>query len=195
MHSIVQTLIAWGLPGLFLLALVDSTGVPLPVGVDALVIALAALRPATAYIAAALATLGSAAGCMVLFYIARKGGQRYLDARTQTGKARILRAWFQRYGLLTVFVPALLPIPPLPTKVFVLSAGALGVRPGIFLLVVLAARIPRYFGLAYLGSKLGAQSMTWLRGHAWQLAVAAIAVAACTLLLIRFANRSRPQTS
>ncbi len=174
--------------------MIDSAGVPLPAGVDALVIALAAVKPSMAYVAAVLAILGSAAGCMILFYVARKGGQRYLDARTQAGKGRKFQAWFQRYGLVTVFVPALLPI-PLPTKIFVLSAGAFGVRPAALLLVVLAARIPRYFGLAYLGVRLGAQSTTWLRGHGWQLALAAVALGACSFLLIWFTGRSEKQTS
>lgn len=190
MHPIVQTLIAWGPPGLFFLALIDSAGVPLPAGVDALVIALAAVNPALAVTSAALATVGSALGCMVLFYLARKGGERYLDARTRAGKHQRLRAWFHRYGLATVFVSALSPI-PLPTKVFVLSAGAFGVGPLRFLLVVVAARIPRYFGLAYLGSQLGAESGAWLRAHGWHLAGGAAALFLLLFLLIWFAGRTR----
>ena len=174
---------------MFVLALVDSAGVPLPAGVDALVIALAAVNPALAIMSAGLATAGSALGCLILFYIGRKGGERYLNAHTQGGKARRLRAWFQRYGLATVFVSALSPI-PLPTKVFVLSAGALGVRPILFLLVVLAARIPRYFGLAYLGSQLGEQSGSWLRAHGWHLAGGAVALFVLLYFLIRFTHRS-----
>jgi membrane protein DedA with SNARE-associated domain len=193
MHAIVQILIAWGIPGLFLLAVADSAGAPLPAGVDALLVTLAVMRPGMAYLAATLAVLGSALGCMILFYIARKGGQRYLDARTQAGRAHRFRAWFQRYGLATVFVPALLPVPPLPTKVFVLSAGAMGARPGDFLLVVLAARFLRYFGLAYLGVRMGEESRAWLRGHAWHLAVAGIGVAASLLLILRFLARPEDQ--
>ena len=148
-----------------------------------------------AYIAAALASLGSALGCLILFYIARKGGRRYLDERTRVGRGRRFRAWFQRYGLVTVFVPAFVPIPPLPTKVFVLSAGALGAKPGAFLLVVLAARIPRYFGMAYLGVILREESATWLRGHAWHLILVAVVLVICSSLLIWLVGRSKAPTA
>jgi membrane protein YqaA with SNARE-associated domain len=155
----------------------------MPTGVDFLLITVAAVNPAQAYVAAALATLGSTAGCMALFYIARVGGQKYLDKHTQSGKGLRLRLWYLRYGLITVFVPSISPI-PLPTKVFVISAGALGMHPVAFLLTVLAARAPRYAGLAWLGSQLGEHSMAWLRQHAWQLAGATLAFCLLMVLLI-----------
>jgi undecaprenyl-diphosphatase len=189
-------LISWGPPGLFLMAVVDSAGIPLPGGVDALLVAVAAVSPAQAYVSAAWATAGSLVGCLLLFYLARKGGERYLDRHAQGAKAQRLRLWFQHYGLATVFVPALLPIPPLPTKLFVISAGALGVRTAPFVLVVLAARLPRYFGLAYLGARLGEDSWPWLRSHAWHVAAAAAALCLLILLMIRagassFSSRPR----
>ncbi len=186
----LQAVAAWGLPGLFLIALLDSAGVPLPTGVDALLITLTAVEPALAPAAGALATAGSLIGCLFLFYLARKGGQRYLDRRTETGKARRLREWFQQYGLITVFVSVLSPI-PLPTKVFVLSAGALGVSPVSFALVVLAARIPRYIGLAWLGAQLGQQSKAWLGQHVWHFAGVALVLAAALFLLARYASRQK----
>ncbi len=173
-----------------LVAILDSAGIPLVGGVDGLLIAVAAVKPSSAYVLTLLATAGSLVGCMVLFFVARKGGERYLDKRIQTGKGLRLRLWFERYGLATVFVPALLPI-PLPTKVFVICAGALGVRAVPFLLVVLAARIPRYGGLAYLGSQLGEHSGIWLRAHVWHLTVAALVLLACLFLVIKLAERSR----
>ena len=176
---------------MFLVALVDSAGVPLPTGVDALLIVVSAADPSLAYLAIILATAGSAIGCLVLFYVARKGGQRCLDEHTRTGKALQLRGWFQRYGLITVFVTVLIPFPPLPTKVFVLSAGALGVRTSSFLLAVLAGRIPRYIGLAYLGSQLGTHSTAWLREHVWHLAGIAFVLAVALFLLARHATRPR----
>ncbi|MCC6394040.1 MAG: VTT domain-containing protein, partial [Bryobacterales bacterium] len=144
MKKIVAVLTSWGPFGLFVLAILDSAGIPLPAAVDALVVATAAVNPASAYLDAAMAVFGSAIGSMVLFYIGRKGGEAYLDRITASRPTHRFREWFQTYGLITVFIPALLPI-PMPLKVFVLSAGALGVKPLHYLLVILAARIPRYF--------------------------------------------------
>jgi uncharacterized membrane protein YdjX (TVP38/TMEM64 family) len=90
--------------------------------------------------------------------------------------------------LITVFIPALVPI-PLPLKVFVLSAGALGVKPLTFLAVVLSARLPRYFGLAWLGSQLGSETMPWLRAHALSLALFALALAAVLALMVKWNAR------
>lgn len=176
---------------MFLLALLDSAGVPLPGGVDALLLVVAVIEPATAYMSAALAIVGSAIGSMILFYIARKGGQRYLERRTAAGLGRRMREWFQRYGLLTVFVPALIPI-PMPMKVFVLSAGTLGVRPLAFLGVVLLARVPRYFALAYLGESLGRDAAGFLRDHAWHMIGIAVALFAFLYLLVKLKERWRP---
>lgn len=188
LRALAQTLISWGPAGVFLLALLDSAGVPLPATVDALVVALAAANPPAAYLAGALAAAGSTAGCLVLFHLARKGGQLYLDKRAQSRRTRRFREWFRQYGLVTVFIPALLPV-PLPTKVFILSAGALGVGAWPFLLVILAARIPRYFGLAYLGAQLGEHSMGWLRDHSRGLALAALALTVLLFLLLKLAGR------
>ncbi len=169
---------------MFLLALIDSAGIPLPAGVDALVIALAAVKPTLAVTSATLATVGSTIGCLILFYLARKGGERYFHARMQSGNTARLREWFQRYGLATVFVTALSPI-PMPTKAFILLAGALGAKPLAFLLVIVAARAPRYFGLAYLGTQFGPQSGAWLRAHVWHLAGILTALLVLIFLVIR----------
>ncbi len=189
MRELVAALQAWGPAGVFLLALIDSAGIPLPVGVDALVITLAALDAGQAAPAAALAVAGSAMGCMFLFLAARKGGELYLARYTHEGRGARLREWFRRYGLATVFVPAMIPI-PMPVKVPILCAGALGVAPWRFLAVVLAARIPRYAGLAYLGASLGDKALPWLRSHLWHLSAAAVVVLVLLWLLLRKLDRA-----
>jgi membrane protein YqaA with SNARE-associated domain len=188
--TIVEILTAWGPFGLFLLAVLDSAGIPLPTGVDALLIFLSIEDPRRAYLYALLATVGSLIGSYILFYIARKGGERYLDQHTQSGRAARFRQWFQRYGLLTVFIPALLPI-PLPLKVFVLSAGALGVSTINYLIVVAAARLLRYFGLAWLGMQLGRESLTWLKSHVWHLLGGAVVLFLLLYLLVRIIDARR----
>lgn len=191
MRKIAASLLAWGPGGVFLLAILDSAGIPLPAGVDALILAVAAVHGHLAYWSALAAIAGSAIGCMILFFIARKGGEMFLERHTLTPSARRFRNWFHEYGLLTIFIPALVPIIPLPLKVFVLSAGALGVRPLGFLAVVLLARIPRYIALAYLGSKLGENSWAYLKDHTWQFAGLAVGLFVFLALLIRFSSSFR----
>lgn len=168
-----------------MLAVLDSAGIPLPAAVDALVLVLAAANPGLAWLNGGLAVAGSLAGCLILFGIARRGGRMYLDERTRTGRAARFRAWFQQYGLVTIFVPAVVPIAPLPLKVFVISAGALGVRTSWFVLVVLAARLVRYFGLAFLGAQVGEHSLGYLKQHAWHLVGVALLMGGLLFLLVR----------
>lgn len=194
MRAFVNYVVSLGPWGVLVLAVLDGAGIPLPTGVEALILVVAALDPPRAYLSAAFATAGSIAGCLFLYYLARKGGERYLDRHTSSGRGRKLRMWFARYGLITVFIPALLPI-PLPLKVFILSAGAMSVNAWTFAGVLLAARIPRYFGLAWLGAELGHGSGTWLKDHSRELLLAAVALAVLLFLLLKLAGRRREPDS
>ncbi len=191
MRKFVDQLIAWGPSGLFVLALLDSAGVPLPGGVDALLLTISVVHPSAAWEAAIAAVLGSTLGSWGLYGLARHGGRAYLDKHTRDGRGARLKQWFLRYGLVTVFIPALLPI-PLPMKVPVLCAGAFRVPRVQFLPVILAARIPRYFGLAWLGMQLGTDAAGWLKRHALHIGGFAIGLAALLFLLLRLFRRDVP---
>jgi membrane protein DedA with SNARE-associated domain len=91
------------------------------------------------------------------------------------GKAAKFREWFRRYGMVTVFIPALIPI-PMPLKVFVISAGVVGTSLVEFLSVVIVARSLRYFGAAWLGVTLGRESTGFLKTHAWHFVAGAVAL-------------------
>lgn len=188
MDKLEAWLAAWGLAGVLLIAALDSAGVPLPGGVDALVVAFAVVNPQQAAAAALLATAGSVAGNLVLFLVARKGGEAWLDKKTASRRARRFRQWFLRYGLITVFVPAVMPVVPLPLKIFVISAGALGVRVRSFLLTVLAARLPRYLAMAWLGAHLGPDTTAWLRAHVPHLLTGALVLTLALWLAVRYAD-------
>jgi len=174
--SVAAGLLEFGPPGVFLLAALDSGGLPIPVGVDALVVALAASNPRAGLWSALLATLGSALGCLFLFQVGRTGGEACLGRRVHNhSRLPRFRRWFARYGLLTVFVPVLVPA-PLPTKVFVLLAGALNASRIAFLLVVLAGRLLRYSLLAWLAWQLRTGYAQLVRDHGWLLLLAAFAL-------------------
>ncbi len=188
--SFTQALIAFGPLGVFALAVIDSTGIPVAQGVDALLIFLAVESPRNAWISALLAVLGSTIGTMILFYAARKGGQRFLDKATASARAQRFRSWFVRYGLVTVFVPAFIPF-PMPLKLFVISAGVLGTRPAAFLAVILLARVLRYGGEVWLGLTLGHSSLGFLKAHVWHFALAGVVLFTALYLLVRLSDSSR----
>lgn len=169
LRKFVDSIVALGPGGLLILAMLDSAGIPIPAAVDALLILLSAKAPGQAAVCALLALVGSTAGSLFLFWISRRGGEAYLARHTVTPKGMKARQWFQHYGLLTVFISAISPI-PMPMKLFVISAGALGVRRAPFLLTVIGARLPRYAALAYLGAHLGQEGAgAYLKAHAWHI--------------------------
>jgi len=194
MKAFFAKLVALGPFGVFLLALLDSTGIPLPGGVDALLVVVANQSPGAGYFCAALATIGSLIGSLILFNIARKGGQKYLERVAGGPRGMKFRTWFARYGLVTIFVPCISVI-PMPMKAFVACAGVLETRPTHFALTVLAARIPRYFFLAWLGQQMGENSLEWIKAHTIHFAVGLAVMAFLLYLLARFAKQEQPVTA
>ena len=190
MRHFHDLLVSWGPLGLLVLSIVESAGIPNPGGTDALLLVLTIARPSDAVLAAAVAVIGSLIGTLIFFEILRKGGQRFLDRYTSSGRGLRVRAWFQRYGLIAVFIPALLPIPILPFKALVACAGAMRVNRARFLLVLAGARIVRYGGLAYLGAELGENSAAWLKGHVWHMLAVAVLLFVVLYALARRARRT-----
>jgi len=189
-HKIIEALVALGPLGLLLLSFADSLGVPLATGLDALLILIAVKTPQNAYLGASAAMAGSLLGNYLLFLIAQRGGRKYLERSGNPERIRRFRLWFQRYGLVTVFIPALLPI-PLPLKLFVISAGALQTSVGPFLGVVALARTMRFFGDAWMGVTLGAASGSYLKTHSWHFAGAALLLCCALFSLIRLNDHWR----
>jgi len=188
---ITEFLVALGPWGLLLVSFIDSVGIPLSVGLDFLVTLLSAKQPGLAPAWVALAVLGSSAGNLVLFYAARKGGERLMKIEAPESQRARFRSWFNRYGLVTVFIPALIPFPPMPLKFFVVCSGALRIRPVYFLLTVLLARVLRYGGESYLGVQMGEHSTRYLSDHSRELAIVAVALFIGLYLLIRLSDRWR----
>ncbi len=188
MHHLHDVLLSWGPLGVFLFALIESAGIPNPGGTDVFLLILTINR-ANPLLCAALATAGSLIGSAVFFEILSRGGEKLLVRYVNSGAGARFRLWFLRYGLVTVFIPALLPIPFLPFKVFAACACVLGHSRTRFLLVLAAARIPRYLALAYLGAVLGENSLHWVAAHMWYLVAAAILLSALLYVMIRLSQR------
>jgi membrane protein YqaA with SNARE-associated domain len=167
MHKVilwVQTVLlpALGPAGLFVVAFFDSSFLSLPEINDILVVTSSSLDPASAWIPISMATLGSLAGCSVLWVIGRRGGEPLLERRFGKAQVARTRAAFERWDLLALIVPALLP-PPMPFKIFVLSAGVFGVPWRRFAFTLILARGLRYVFWGLMGIFYGAEALELLR--------------------------------
>lgn len=139
---------------------------------------------------ALLPTLGSIAGCFVLYLVARKGGEAFLRRRFAGRHIDRALGLFQKYGVLAVAVPSILP-PPVPFKLFVFAAGVAGVRPLEFLVAVAFGRGVRYFGAAFLAVWYGEQAIAFLKANARTAALGlATAVLIAGLVWIWYRNRA-----
>jgi len=165
-HKIAAYAGGLGATGLFAISFLDSSVLTFPVINDLLLIDLSIKHPARMPIYALMATLGSLAGCVLLYFIARKGGEAVF--RRQAGnRAAVIRHWMETNGFLGVLIAALLP-PPTPFKVFVLAAGVFEVPLASFAAAILLARVFRYFGIGYLAIRYGAEALPYLASHKLQ---------------------------
>ena len=150
--------------GLFVIALLDSSFLSFPQVNDLLVIYLSTTAPERMPYYAGMTTAGSLVGCLLLYGAARKGGEVFLRRRFSAARVERGMRLYQRYGLLAVLVPSLLP-PPTPFKIFVLLAGAAAVAPWRFVLAIAIGRGIRYFGQGYLAVLYGERAATMVRDH------------------------------
>jgi len=144
-----------GAPGLFFVAVIDSSVIPLPLpgSTDLLLLWLVA-HGGDPWLLALCAIAGSILGGYTTWQVGSKGGvaalRRYVPARA----LERVTGWVERHGVLAVFLPALLP-PPIPLLPFLLASGALGVSRRRFLVVYGAARSLRYSLVAWLAAAYG----------------------------------------
>jgi membrane protein YqaA with SNARE-associated domain len=157
--------LAWGGPGLFIIGFLDSSFLSFPEVNDLLIVWMVTQHKERVVYYALMATAGSVLGCLVLYYIARKGGEALLRRRFKGHTVDRGLALFQKYGLLVVIIPALLP-PPAPFKIFILLAGVAAIPVWQFTAAITAARIVRYGGEGALAVVYGDRANLFLRDHA-----------------------------
>src|SRR4051812_48319189 len=114
--NFTKALLAFGPLGFLMLSLIDSLGIPLPGAVDFLLVGFAAEYPQRAYLAALAAVIGSSVGNLVLFQASCHGSRFFVKDGPTSARGQKFQEWFHRYGLLTVFVPAVTPVVPFPLK-------------------------------------------------------------------------------
>jgi membrane protein YqaA with SNARE-associated domain len=178
-----------GAPGLFLISFLDSSVLTFPVINDLLLVNLSILHPTRMPLYAFLAALGSVLGCVLLYFIARKGGEALFHRKA--GKhSHAIRHWVERNGFVGILIAALLP-PPTPFKIFVLAAGVFEVPLLSYTGAISIARLLRYFAVGYLAIRYGNEALPYLRNHWLQAISFAIAAVIVSYVLSRVLLRRR----
>jgi membrane protein YqaA with SNARE-associated domain len=148
------TLPALGGLGVFLSAFLDSSFIPLPLVTDLIVVDLSSRNPARMPYYAGMAAIGSVAGCIWIYALARKGGQAYYRNKQQKRSGRI-RNWVQKYPFASVLLPAVAPF-PVPFKPFVIAQGVFQVPFVPFVVGTFVGRGALFFVEGFLGVRYGA---------------------------------------
>jgi membrane protein YqaA with SNARE-associated domain len=188
-QKIVAVAGALGAPGLFLISFLDSSVLTFPVINDLLLIELSIQKPLRMPLYAAMAMTGSVLGCVLLYFIAKKGGEAFF--RKKAGqRGQVIREWVVKNGFGGMLAAALLP-PPTPFKIFVFAAGVFGVPLSSFVSAIALARAIRYFGIGYLATKYGEQAMPFIAQHKLQVAAGVIAFVVVSYGLSRLILREK----
>ena len=181
--KVTQFLTTFGALGLFTIAFLDSVMVPLPGGVDAVLLLLSASRPGWMLIYAAAATIGSTLGCVVLYRISMRAGHRALARFSQSRQKRV-KDLIDRYDVLSVLVASLLP-PPFPFKLFVVSAGVFRLQILRFTMAIAAGRAFRFLLEGYLAARYGDRAKELLAQY-----YPAIGIGLAAIILITFVGKN-----
>jgi membrane protein YqaA with SNARE-associated domain len=165
----------FGAPGLFLVAFLDSSFLSLPEISDLLVVTMVTHHKARALLYIVAATLGSLAGCLVIYYIGHKGGEAVVHKRFTPHTVERTMNSLRRHGIMAVLVPSLLP-PPMPFKVFVFLAGGAGISVGKFIAAVLIGRGIRFLVLGVLAIQYGERVLKYMHENALMVSLAAVGI-------------------
>lgn len=180
---------ALGAPGLFLISFLDSSVLTFPVINDLLLIELSIQKPLRMPLYAAMAMTGSVLGCVLLYYIAKKGGEAFFHKKAGE-RAHAIRRWVVKNGFGGMLAAALLP-PPTPFKIFVFAAGVFEVPLSSFASAIALARAIRYFGMGYLAIRYGEQAMPFIGQHKMQVAAGVIVFVVVSYGLSRLILRDK----
>jgi membrane protein YqaA with SNARE-associated domain len=149
---VMPALAKLGFWGVGVVALIDSSTLPVPM--DVILAGYVWSDKGHFWVYCLTASAGSALGGLLPYALGRAGGELFLLKRINRERFEQMRTRFERQEFLAVLVPSMLP-PPTPWKLFVFAAGVFEMRIVSFLLAVFAGRMVRWMILSLLVLKLG----------------------------------------
>lgn len=183
-RQVVEMPVYWAAPMMVFVGALDSSLLSLPEVNDYITIARVANHPSEVAYFPLFPALGSVLGCLVLYRISKRGEQ-FITKRFHPQQLDRAKQLYRKWGLLALVVPALLP-PPVPFKVFVVTAGVLNYPVRRFALVIMITRTVRYYFwgiLAYFFRSEVRRMIDWLGEHVLEVLGVILAIGALVLLV------------
>jgi membrane protein DedA with SNARE-associated domain len=185
-----------GLPGIFVLMLLESACIPIPSEATMLFAGFNVSRGEYSLLAVTLVgSLANLVGSWLAYWVGYAGRVELLErhgAKLHVKPSHLQWAdrWFERYGDATVFFTRMLPI----IRTFIsLPAGVARMPFWRFSILTFLGCVPWVFMLTYIGLKVGDRWEQWKDSlHYFDYAVAAALVIGAIYLLIRW-RRGRGQ--
>jgi len=177
------TLAALGGVGILCSSFIDSSFLPLPMVTDLLVMELSSLHPLRMPVYVAMAALGSLGGCVLIYWLAKKGGEAYY-LKTQRHSPGSVQRFVEQHPIACVLLPAVAPF-PVPFKPFVVAQGVFQVPFVTFVLGTLAGRFALFFMEGYLGARYGEAAKEFVFHQKWPSLVLALGLIVLYLLIRR----------
>ena len=157
--------------GLVLMGALDSSMVFfLPLGIDFVVIILAARKPELFWMYAILATVGSLIGAALTFWIGRKAGEHGLTRLIKPSQLKRIEQRVTQGAAVSVAALGIIP-PPFPFTAFVLTSGALRANPWSFLVTLAGVRLLRFVVEAALAAHYGRGILAWMQSTTFTIVV------------------------
>jgi membrane protein YqaA with SNARE-associated domain len=149
--------------GVLLMGALDSSMVFfLPLGIDFVVIIMAARKPELFWLYAILATIGSLIGASLTFWIGRKVGEHGLSRLIKPSRLKKIEQRVAQRAAVSVGALAIIP-PPFPFTAFVLASGAFRANAWHFLVTLAGVRLLRFMVEGALAAHYGRGILSWMQ--------------------------------
>ena len=154
-NPLIHLLLSFGIVGVLVVSIVDSSFVPLPIpGITDIMVVVLAAQHANLFLLIGAATCGSFLGGFFSYKVGQSGGMAFLEKHVPARFLKPVCNWMEQHAILAVALPAILP-PPMPLSPFVLAAGALRMSRNKFLATFTFSRLLRHAFAAWLGFYYG----------------------------------------
>ena len=180
MRALFYSLLAYLLTplGVLVMGALDSSLVFfLPLGIDFVVIVMAARRPDLFWLYALLATAGAVAGAGATYWIGRKVGEAGLSRLMNPTRLKRIQQRVSDTAAYSVASLGIIP-PPFPFTAFVLTSGAFRVSVWPFFTTLAGIRLLRFGIETALAAHYGRRILKWMESTTFEVIVGVLIVLA-----------------